>query len=90
MKAHQGSVQHLHSLAANIKERLDVEVVGSEDDLEEHFLVDLDELCVPVRDVGGTPARLFGIVGGSGRVAAVVRAVLENLGGAKVMVKSEP
>lgn len=32
--------------------RLDVEVVGGEDDLEKHLLVDVNELLVPIRDLG--------------------------------------
>jgi hypothetical protein len=71
--------QHVHCLAADVEERLDVEVVGCQDDLEEHLLVDLDELGVPVRDVGCASARLLGVICGCGRVAAVVRAVLEDL-----------
>ena len=35
----------------NLQERLDVEVVRSEDDLEEHFLVDRYKLLVPFADV---------------------------------------
>lgn len=30
------------SLAADIKQRLDIQVVGSQDDLEKHFLIDRD------------------------------------------------
>lgn len=70
---------HVHCLAADVEKRLDVEVVGRQDDLEEHLLVDLDELGVPVRDVGCASARLLGVICGCGRVAAVVRAVLEDL-----------
>lgn len=36
----------------NLQERLDIEVVGSKDNLEEHLLVDSDELLVPLADVG--------------------------------------
>lgn len=66
------SGQNLHSLATDIKKGLDVEVVGCEDDLKEHLLIDLDELGVPVRDVGSASARLLCVIGGCGRVAAVV------------------
>jgi hypothetical protein len=33
--------------------RLDIHVVGGEDDLEQHFLVNLHEFLVPLLDVGG-------------------------------------
>ena len=39
-------------LAANIKEGLDVEVVGGQDNLKQHFLIDTNELLVPLADVG--------------------------------------
>ena len=34
------------------QERLDVEIVGGEDDLKKHLLVDGDKLLVPLADVG--------------------------------------
>lgn len=77
---------YLHSLTANVKKWLDIEVVGRQDDLEEHLLVNLNELSIPVRDVGGASARLFSVIGGGGRVATVVGAVLENLYGASKAV----
>lgn len=67
------------SLAANIKQGLDIHVVGSENDLEEHFLVDLHVLLVPLVDLGGLLTRLGILVGGGGRVVAVVFAPLQNL-----------
>jgi len=75
--------EYLHRLASDIEEGLNVEVVCCQDDLEQHLLVDLDELCIPVRNVGCASSRFFRIVGGCGGVAAVVRAVLEDLYGAK-------
>mmetsp|Transcript_32447 Transcript_32447/g.75782 ORF Transcript_32447/g.75782 Transcript_32447/m.75782 type:complete len:237 (+) Transcript_32447:249-959(+) len=37
-----------HSLAREVEERLDVEVVGGEDQVEERLIVHLDEVLVPV------------------------------------------
>jgi hypothetical protein len=50
-----------------------------EDDLEEHFLVDLHELLVPLVDVGRLLARVRVVVLGGGRVVLVVLAPLDNL-----------
>ena len=66
-------------LAANIEQRLDVHVVCGEDDLEQHLLVHLHELLVPVLDVGGLLAGIGVIVLGWGGVVLVVLAPLENL-----------
>lgn len=66
-------------LAADVEERLDVHVVGGEDDLKEHLLVDLHELLVPVLDVGSLLARVGIIVLGWGGVVLVVGAPLEDL-----------
>lgn len=40
-----------NSLAGDVKEGLDVEVVGSKNELEESGLVDLDELLIPGDDI---------------------------------------
>lgn len=66
-------------LAADVQESLDVEVVGGEDDLEEHLLVDLHELLVPLVDVGRLLARVGVVVLGGGRVVLVVAAPLDDL-----------
>jgi len=52
-----------HGLATDVKQRLDVHVVGCEDDLEKHLLVDLHELLVPILNVGGLLARVGIVVG---------------------------
>ena len=39
---------HLHSLTSDVEQWLDVEVVGSKNNLKEHFLVDANELGVPL------------------------------------------
>lgn len=71
------------SLATEIEQRLNVQVVGSEDDLEQHFLVDLDELAVPFRDVDVSSSGLLGSVVCIGRrwqgVVLVVFAPFKNL-----------
>jgi hypothetical protein len=48
-------------------------------DLEEHLLVNLHKLLVPLVDVGGLLARVRVIVLGGGRVVLVVGAPLKNL-----------
>ena len=61
---------------------LDVEVVGSKDNLKQHLLVDVDELLVPLADVSrplaGLVLALIGIRRREG-LAAMVLAVLEDL-----------
>jgi hypothetical protein len=62
------------------QQRLDVEVVGGEDDLEQHLLVDGDELLVPLADVRRPLAVVvLRLVRRGERLAAVVLAVLEHL-----------
>lgn len=68
-----------NGFAANIEERLDVHVVGGEDDLEQHLLVDLHEFLVPFLDVGGLLAGIGVVVLGWGGVVLVLRAPLEHL-----------
>jgi hypothetical protein len=36
----------------NVQQRLDIEVVGGQDNLEQHLLIDANELLVPLADVG--------------------------------------
>jgi len=66
-------------LAANVKEGLDIKIVGCEDDLEEHFLVDLHELLVPLLDIGGLLAAIGIIILGGGGVVLVMLAPLDDL-----------
>lgn len=65
----------------NSQEGLDVEVVGSKDDLKEHLLVDRDELGIPVSNLGDSSSVLVCVlIGGHGEgVGSVVLAVLEDL-----------
>ena len=67
------------SLAADVEERLDVHVVCGEDDLEEHLLVDLHELLVPLLNVGGLLAGVGIVVLGGSGVVLVLGAPLEYL-----------
>jgi hypothetical protein len=61
---------------------LDIEVIGSEDDFKEHFLVHSDEFLIPLRNVGGPFAgvilALLSICSRQ-RLAPVVVAVFQNL-----------
>ena len=66
-------------LAADVEQRLDVHVVRREDDFEEHLLVDLHELLVPVFDVGRLLARVGVVVLGRRGVVFVVLAPFEDL-----------
>jgi len=86
-----------NSLAPNVKERLDVKVVGSlgvdvsrrsplpwllkthKDDLEQHLLVHLHELLIPLIDIGGLLSRVGVVVVGSDGVGTVVGAPLNDL-----------
>lgn len=66
------------------QERLDVEVVGSENDLEQHLLVDGDELLIPFTDVGRALACLVLTlvrVRTGKRLSAMMFAVFQDLTG---------
>lgn len=66
------------SLAADVEKRLDVHVVRGEDDLEEHLLVDLHELLIPVLDVRGLLARVGVVILCRRWVVFVMLAPLED------------
>lgn len=66
-------------LRLDVQQGLDVQVVGSQDDLEEHLLVDRDELGVPLADVGGLLANIIVRVLHRHGLPAVVFAVLQHL-----------
>jgi len=66
-------------LATDVKESLDVEVVGSQDDLEEHLLVHLHVLLVPLLNVGRLLARVGIVIGGRHGVVLVMLAPFHNL-----------
>jgi len=68
-----------NGLAADVEEGLDIKVVGGEDDLEEHLLVNLHELHIPLLDVVGALAGVVGLLRDLDRVVAVVLAVLDDL-----------
>ena len=68
--------------AIDSQQRLDIKVIGSENDLKEHLLVDSDKLLIPFTDVRRPLAGLVWVrlrVCGRQRLAPVVLAVLENL-----------
>ena len=74
------SLDHIgDGLAADVKESLDVKIIGGKDDLKEHLLVDLHELLIPLLDIGGLLAGVGIILGVSWWVAAVMLAPLEDL-----------
>lgn len=65
-----------------LQEGLDVKVIGGEDNLKEHLLINRNEFLIPLADVSGTLASLVLVrlgVGGWERLAAVVLAVLKDL-----------
>lgn len=72
-------LEHLHSLAAHVEEGLDVQIIGGQDDLEQHLLVHIDEFLIPVTDICSSFAVLFALVGGRRGIRSVVTTVLENL-----------
>jgi hypothetical protein len=77
-----------HGLAPQIQQRLDVHVVGGQDQLKELVILDFDEIRVPFLNVVRTAARvLVVILGGRKRVVLVVLAVLDDLGalGAEIL-----
>ena len=64
------------------QKRLNVEVVGGEDDLEQHLLIDGDKLLVPLRDVSRPLAGLILVrvcIGGGQRLPTMMFAVLQDL-----------
>jgi hypothetical protein len=50
-----------------------------ENDLKEHFLIDLHELLIPLLNIGGLLARIGVIVGGGLWIGLVVLAPFDNL-----------
>lgn len=66
------------------QQRLDIQIIRSQDDLEKHLLIDLNELGVPLSDLAGPPPGFLGHVsrrvrGDGKRVGFVVVAVFEDL-----------
>jgi hypothetical protein len=63
------------------QERLDIEIVGGQDDLEKHLLVDSDKLLIPFADIGGAFASFvlwFGVCGRKS-FTSMMFAVFEDL-----------
>ena len=70
-----------HIAMINLQQWLDIKVVSCENNLEEHLLINGDELLVPFADVSCPLARVL-VVGGVScgqRLATVVLAVFEDL-----------
>lgn len=68
-----------NGLATNVEKWLDVQVVGSKNDLEEHFLVDLHELLVPLFNVGRLLAGVGVLIWWWNGVVLVMGTPLNNL-----------
>lgn len=72
----------LHELLGTIcsQKVLDIKVVGSEDELQEHLLIDVDKIPVPFADIYTPLAGLMlAVVRHREGLAAVVLAVLQDL-----------
>ena len=68
-----------NGLATNIKQSLDIEIVGGKDDFKKHFLVDLHEFLVPLIDICSFLTGVRVIFVCLGRVSAVMFTPLKNL-----------
>lgn len=49
----------MRTTRAILQQRLDIEVVGGEDDFEKHLLINGDELLIPFADICGAFAGLI-------------------------------
>jgi len=67
------------SLATNIEEWFDVKVVGSENNLEEHLLIDLHEPLLPLLDIGSLLAGVGVVISGSRGIVLVMLAPFNDL-----------
>lgn len=68
--------------AIDVQQRFDIEVVSGEDDLEEHLLINGDELLVPLANISCPFSRVILVrirVGSGQRLALVVLAIFEDL-----------
>ena len=78
--------------AIDSQQRLDIKVIGSENDLKEHLLIDGDELLVPLRDFSSPLPVIvvgrIGIVRGK-RIAAVMVAVFKHLDAGRGLIPGE-
>jgi len=63
------------------QKRFDIEVIGGQNDFEEHLLVNGDKFLIPFRNISGSLARLIrrGFVTRWKRIGLMVITVLENL-----------
>ena len=67
-----------NGLAADIQESFDVHVIGSEDDLEEHLLVNLHELLIPLLNISGLLTGIGIVFIGRWRIVLVMFAPLDE------------
>lgn len=68
----------------NVQELLDIQIVGSEDNLKQHLLIYSDEFLVPFTDIGCALASVvlaLVIITGREWLATVMCAVFKNLQG---------
>lgn len=73
--------------AIDSQQRLDIKVIGSENDLKEHLLIDGDELLVPFANVSCSFSRIILVrirIGCGQRLALVVLAIFEDLEDAQI------
>ena len=59
--------------------QIDSRGITHKDDLEQHLLVNLHELLVPLLDVGGLLAGIGVVIGGGWGISSVMLAPLDNL-----------
>ena len=73
--------EHCVFCRVDAQQRLDVEVVGGQDDFKKHLLINCDKLLVPFANIGCPLSVLVRVcfVGGWQRLATMVLAVLQNL-----------
>lgn len=72
-------MHHLHCLAADIKEGLDIQIIGRQDNLKEHLLIYINELLIPITNISGSLSILFSVIGRWCRISTVMSTVFEDL-----------
>jgi hypothetical protein len=68
-----------NGLATNVKQSLDIEIVGGKDDFKKHFLIDLHEFLVPLINICSFLTGVRVIFVCLRRVSAVMFTPLEDL-----------
>ena len=69
------------SAKSNVQQGLDIEVVSSQDDFEQHLLINGDKFLVPFANIGRSLSVLIrvGLIGSRQGLVTVVFAVFQNL-----------